>query len=36
MRLDRLQPGYRLIDLLDAKGKPSAGRLLVKIEKAVR
>lgn len=33
IRLDRLQNGYRFIDLKDAHGKPSAGKLLVKIEK---
>lgn len=33
IRLDRLQRGYRFIDLKDAHGKPSAGKLLVKIEK---
>lgn len=36
IRLDRLQQGYRFIDLKDAYGKPSAGKLLVKIEKEVR
>ncbi|KAJ9155386.1 Phosphoinositide phospholipase C [Pleurostoma richardsiae] len=36
IRLDRLQPGYRFITLMDAKGKPSEGKLLVKIEKTLR
>lgn len=36
VRLDRLRPGYRLIDLLDSRGKPSAGKLLVCIEKVMR
>lgn len=36
IRLDRLQRGYRFIDLKDAQGRPSAGKLLVKIEKQVR
>lgn len=35
IRLDRLQPGYRFIDLKNARGKPSAGKLLVKIEKVI-
>lgn len=35
IRLDRLQSGYRFIDLRDARGKASAGKLLVKIEKVV-
>lgn len=35
IRLDRLQQGYRFIDLKDALGRPSAGKLLVKIEKVV-
>lgn len=35
IRLDRLQPGYRFIDLKDARGKASAGKLLVKIEKVI-
>lgn len=36
IRLDRLQQGYRFIDLKDAYGRPSAGKLLVRIEKTVR
>ncbi|ROW13652.1 hypothetical protein VPNG_04588 [Cytospora leucostoma] len=36
IRLDRLQRGYRFIDLRDAHGRPSAGKLLVKIEKQVQ
>lgn len=36
IRLDRLQPGYRFIDLKDAHGRPSAGKLLVNIEKKFR
>ncbi|KAK2600672.1 hypothetical protein N8I77_010191 [Diaporthe amygdali] len=36
IRLDRLQPGYRFIDLKDAHGRPSAGKLLVNIEKKLR
>ena len=35
IRLDRLQQGYRFIHLLDAKGLPTPGLLLVKIEKRV-
>ena len=33
IRLDRLQPGYRFIHLLDAKGLRTEGMLLVKIDK---
>ncbi len=33
IRLDRLQQGYRIIELFNAKGKRSDGRLLVKVEK---
>ena len=33
IRLDRLQQGYRLIKLLDAKGIATDGLLLVRIEK---
>lgn len=36
IRLDRLQPGYRFIDLKDAHGRPSAGKLLVNVEKKFR
>lgn len=36
IRLDRLQSGYRFIDLKDAHGRPSAGKLLVNIEKKFR
>ncbi|PSR83835.1 PLC-like phosphodiesterase [Coniella lustricola] len=36
VRLDRLQPGYRFIDLKDARGDPCAGKLLVKIDKVVQ
>jgi phosphatidylinositol phospholipase C, delta len=35
IRLDRVQTGYRLIKLLDAKGIATDGLLLVKIEKTV-
>lgn len=35
IRLDRLQTGYRFIDLKDARGQPSVGKLLVKIDKIV-
>lgn len=35
-RLDRLLPGYRFLDLLDPSGKPTEGRLLVRIEKVIR
>lgn len=35
IRLDRLQQGYRLIKLMDAKGIATDGLLLVKIEKTV-
>lgn len=33
IRLDRLCQGYRFIHLLDAKGEPTDGVLLVKINK---
>ncbi|TVY21509.1 Phosphoinositide phospholipase C-gamma-1 [Lachnellula arida] len=36
IRLDRLQQGYRFLNLLDAKGHATAGLLLVKIEKSLR
>lgn len=36
VRLDRLQQGYRFIDLKDARGNPCAGKLLVKIDKVVQ
>jgi hypothetical protein len=36
VRLDRLRQGYRFIELKDAKGKPSEGKLFVKIEKVIR
>lgn len=36
IRLDRLQHGYRFIDLKDAHGRPSAGKLLVNIEKVFK
>ncbi|KAH8662243.1 PLC-like phosphodiesterase [Xylariales sp. PMI_506] len=36
IRLDRLQPGYRFINLLDPKGNPTQGQLLVRIDKALR
>jgi phosphatidylinositol phospholipase C delta len=36
IRLDRIQQGYRLVRLLDAKGQTTDGLLLVKIEKKVR
>lgn len=36
IRLDRLQQGYRFVNLLDAKGQATAGLLLVKIEKTLR
>jgi phosphatidylinositol phospholipase C, delta len=36
IRLDRLQQGYRLVCLLDAKGQTTDGLLLVKIEKKIR
>ena len=36
IRLDRLRQGYRFIHLLDAQGRPSEGKLLVKIEKKTR
>jgi phosphatidylinositol phospholipase C delta len=35
IRLDRVQQGYRLVKLLDAKGVATHGLLLVKIEKTV-
>jgi len=36
IRLDRLRQGYRFVSLTDARGHPTEGNLLVKIEKAVR
>jgi hypothetical protein len=36
IRLDRLQQGYRFIELKDAKGNPSEGKLFAKIEKMIR
>lgn len=36
IRLDRLQSGYRFINLLDEKGVATPGILLVKIEKKFR
>lgn len=36
IRLDRLQHGYRFVNLLDAKGQATAGLLLVKVEKSLR
>lgn len=37
IRLDRLQPGYRFIKLMDTKGRPiEGGKLLVRIDKDVR
>ncbi|KAL1870277.1 hypothetical protein VTK73DRAFT_2726 [Phialemonium thermophilum] len=36
VRLDRLRQGYRFIELLDAKGKPTPGTLFVKITKTLR
>ena len=35
IRLDRLQQGYRFINLLDAQSQQTEGRLLVKITKTV-
>jgi hypothetical protein len=35
IRLDRLQPGYRFVRLIDSKGVATAGILLAKIEKTV-
>jgi hypothetical protein len=36
IRLDRLNSGYRFIKMLNEKGLPSDGILLVKIEKTLR
>lgn len=36
IRLDRLQPGYRFVQLFDAKGQATAGLLFIKIEKKLR
>jgi hypothetical protein len=36
VRLDRLCRGYRFIDLMDARGNPSEGKLFVKIDKVIR
>jgi hypothetical protein len=33
IRLDRLQPGYRFVHLLNASGVPSPGALLVHVSK---
>lgn len=35
-RLDRFQPGIRLIHLYDPEGQPTNGVLLVRISKSVR
>ncbi|TVY34950.1 1-phosphatidylinositol 4,5-bisphosphate phosphodiesterase [Lachnellula subtilissima] len=35
IRLDRLQQGYRFVNLFDAKGQATAGLLLIKIEKSL-
>lgn len=35
IKLDRLQQGYRLVKLMDAKGVATPGMLLVKIEKTL-
>ena len=36
IRLDRLRQGYRIIELMNTKGKRSDGRLFVKVEKKLR
>ncbi|ORY67296.1 PLC-like phosphodiesterase [Pseudomassariella vexata] len=36
IRLDRLRPGYRFIHLIDPKGNPTRGVILVRIEKVLR
>lgn len=36
MRLDRIQQGYRFVNLFDAKGQLTDGLLFVKIEKVLR
>ncbi|ERS99528.1 hypothetical protein HMPREF1624_04730 [Sporothrix schenckii ATCC 58251] len=36
IRLDRLRTGYRFVSLMDARGHPTEGKLLVRIEKLVR
>lgn len=36
IRLDRLRTGYRFVSLMDARGNPTEGKLLVRIEKLVR
>ncbi|RDW66987.1 phosphoinositide phospholipase C-1 [Coleophoma crateriformis] len=36
IRIDRLQHGYRFVNLLNAKGQPTEGLLLIKIEKTLR
>ncbi|KAL3417123.1 1-phosphatidylinositol 4,5-bisphosphate phosphodiesterase 3 [Phlyctema vagabunda] len=36
IRLDRLQQGYRFVNLFDAKGQATAGFLMVKVEKTLR
>jgi phosphatidylinositol phospholipase C, delta len=36
IRLDRLQQGYRFVNLLDEKGSATAGLLMVKVEKKLR
>lgn len=35
IRLDRLQQGFRFVHLLDARGEPTTGVLLVKITKSL-
>ncbi len=36
IRLDRLRQGYRFVNLNDVQGRPTEGKLLVKVEKTVR
>ena len=36
IRLDRLQQGYRFVNLLDEKGNATSGLLLIKVDKKLR
>ena len=36
IRLDRLQPGYRCVDLFKPNRRPCDGQLFIKVEKMVR
>lgn len=36
IRLDRLQQGYRFVRLMDAHGRPTEGKLFIKVEKTLK